>query len=46
LIKVKNVKPAAFDYFRPTSLSEALALLAKYRTIAKYWPEAKASCRR
>jgi len=25
------VKPAAFDYFRPASLSEALALLAKYK---------------
>ena len=25
------MKPAAFDYFRPASLSEALALLAKYK---------------
>jgi aerobic carbon-monoxide dehydrogenase medium subunit len=30
LSKVKKVKPAAFDYFRPASLSEALALLAKH----------------
>jgi carbon-monoxide dehydrogenase medium subunit len=35
LSKVKNVKPAAFDYFRPTSLSEALALLAKYKDDCK-----------
>jgi len=29
------VKPAAFDYFRPASLSEALALLAKYKDDCK-----------
>jgi len=35
LSKVKNVKSASFDYFRPTSLSEALALLAKYKDDCK-----------
>jgi carbon-monoxide dehydrogenase medium subunit len=35
LSKVKNVKPAAFDYFRPASLSDALALLAKYKDDCK-----------
>jgi carbon-monoxide dehydrogenase medium subunit len=29
------VKPAAFDYFRPASLSEALALLAKHKDDCK-----------
>ena len=29
------MKPAAFDYFRPASLSEALALLAKYKDDCK-----------
>jgi carbon-monoxide dehydrogenase medium subunit len=31
----KRVKPAAFDYFRPASLSEALALLAKHKDDCK-----------
>jgi len=35
LSKVKNVKPAAFEYFRPVSLSEALALLAKHKDDCK-----------
>jgi len=35
LSKVKNVKPAAFDYFRPASLADALALLAKYKDDCK-----------
>jgi aerobic carbon-monoxide dehydrogenase medium subunit len=35
LSKAKNVVPAAFDYFRPASVGEALALLAEHQDACK-----------
>ena len=39
------MKPPPFEYYRATTVEEAIALLSRYGPDARCWPAAKVCCR-